>query len=693
MIRIASVTISTLWLYLLSLGAIVPAATVSLSDKDDTLLMFVGEDLGVLSIASRREESAWQAPAVARVITGDELREQGIRTLGHALEMVPGFYMVRKEWGTQPYLRGIPNPVLFLYDTIPLGSDISKSFHPLDHELSLAPIKRIEIVRGPGSVLWGPDAFAGIVNVVPMTGKDLDGMETGILYGGPGNQGAAYVNMGHNADQWDAFLSVSGRSGEEDDSKCNIVKFWGPIPYEERFGENEPGRSHYLEVSGNFSFRDWFTVSTLFSDYERSYAMSDDSGDIDLTWPESRSGPFGFIKLEGKKDLDRFSALRFTGAYTWLDPEYEIIDRTLEQKERTSYGEVIYDRSFLTGKGLFTSGLSFRKKQIENAPIWKGYFPDFLGQEDDPVTGISVPIIEEKDYDTNLRSLFGQYTHMIGDIDLWLGLRYDDHDVYKDHMSYNTGISWSPSAKWMLKLLYGTAYRTPYARQLLKWSLWATDRLEDEPELENIKTLSMQIVWQPSGRASLSLCGFSSKIKDHVMEDPYAGLSQRNSQDIKGVEIQGHISPLKGLDLSANLSLMDNSGPDETYHYFSHFEEGDPGEWVPVYEDRSYPFDAGPSRLFNLMGTWQPIGGVSLFGRLSYSSSRQLIFPGAEDFPSIPGAWLLDMSAVIRDIVMPGLDLEFSLRNLTDKQYETVGTYTVIEGEPFSAEIMLRMRW
>ncbi|MBW2204135.1 MAG: TonB-dependent receptor plug domain-containing protein [Deltaproteobacteria bacterium] len=152
------------------------------SAENDTVLMFVGEDLEVLSIASRREEGAWQAPAVAEVITRKDLWEQGVRTLSQALEMTPGFYMAQKEWGSESYLRGIPNSTLLLYDTVvPMGSNATKSLQPLDYELSLAPVKRIEIVRGPGSVLWGPDAFAGIVNVVPLTGKDLDGVETGIL--------------------------------------------------------------------------------------------------------------------------------------------------------------------------------------------------------------------------------------------------------------------------------------------------------------------------------------------------------------------------------------------------------------------------------------------------------------------------------------------------------------------------------
>ena len=279
--------------------------------KSDTLLMFVGEDIDVLSIASRREESAWQAPAVATVVTREEIWERGVKTLSQALEMTPGFYMAQKEWGSESYLRGIPNSVLFLYDTVPLGSDVTKSLQPLDYELSLVSVKRIEVIRGPGSVLWGPDAFAGIVNVVPMTGKDLDGVETGLLYGAPGNQAAAYANMGHDGGDWDLFLSVRDRTGQEDDATCNIVRYWGndgvhPYPYEDRFGEEQLGRSRYFEASGRFAFKDWFSVSGLISDYKKPYAITGpaESSSQELTWPESRGGPFGYVKLEANKDLD-----------------------------------------------------------------------------------------------------------------------------------------------------------------------------------------------------------------------------------------------------------------------------------------------------------------------------------------------------------------------------------------------------
>ena len=664
------------------------AESVPIAGSNDTLLMFVGEDLNVLSIASRRQESASQAPAVARVVTRKELRERGARTLSQVLETEPGFYMAKKEWGTKPYLRGIPESILFLYDTVPLGSDISKVLHPLDDELSLASVKRIEIIRGPGSVLWGPDAFAGIINVVPMTGKDLNGAEAGISTSrnNSENQRGFFLNMGHDAGPWNAFLSVSGREGTKDGA-CTLVQFWGdgnapPVAPKDRYGMEDPGTSHYAQASGNLSLGDWFTLSGLVSDYKRPYAMSaiTRKGE-ELTWRESRSAPFGFIKMEAKKDLDRSSALRFTGSYSWINPEYETIDITFKQRERTTYGEIIYDRSFLAGRSLFTGGASYRKKDIHDAPIWDSYLPDYLGSDNETF----LPRISEEDYNTSLVSVFCQYNHKIGNVDLWLGLRNDDHDEYRDHLSYNVGAVWSPDSRWVLKLLYGTAYRTPFAKQLLD---------EEKPELEKIKTLNAQVAWNPSKRAGLSLCGFASWIESHTMEDPYAGLSRPNSQDIVGLEIEGHLSPVDSLDLSANLTLVNNSGPDETYHYLDHIEGGPPPKpWIYVYEDLNYPYDAGPGTIFNLTGTWRPFEKATIYGRIGYSSSRDLIYPRSASFVSVPGVWLADLCATVRDVAGIGLELELSVRNLMDRNYETPGTYDLIEGDPAAVSVTLRKRW
>jgi outer membrane receptor protein involved in Fe transport len=522
-----------LYLIMLILWVVMPSSGYSV-ETDDTMLMFVGEDLNVLSIASRREESARQAPAIANVITRQMMETNGAYTLSQALAQTPGFYMASKEWGTQPYLRGIPDSVLLLHDTVPLSSDMTKSVHPLDDDLSLAGIKRIEIIRGPGSVLWGADAYAGIVNMVPLTGKDVCGVETGVHYGTPGSQSGFYVNTGHDGGKWDAFLSVSGREADSDDRTANVVSFWGdndtnlPVPPEDRYGYARADRPHYLEFNGNANLGDFLTLSGRFSDYTRPYTLSEENNE--LSWRESRSTPVNYLKLDGKKNLDSDSLIRYTGYYSSINSTYKVIDLEFSPQEYTLYHELVYDRSFLSGKGQLTTGGAFRRKQVEDAPIWDSYLPDYLGEENTTF----LPGITEEDYRTDLWSMFGQYSHKIGKADLSFGVRHDEHEAYKDRTSYNTGLVWPMTQQWIIKALYGTAYRTPFARQLIE---------AEDADLEEINTTSVKLSWLPAQTIDLSICGFINRLDDHIMEDPYAGLSIPNHQKIEGIELEGLMRP------------------------------------------------------------------------------------------------------------------------------------------------------
>ncbi len=655
----------------------------SAADCGDTMLMFVGEDLEVLSIASRREESASQAPAVAEVVTREMLEANGAFTLAQALDMTPGFFMAQKEWGSQPYLRGIPDSVLFLHDTVPMLSDTTKSVHPIDEELSLASVKRIEIIRGPGSVLWGPDAFAGIVNVVPLSGKDFCGVETGVWAGAPDEPKGFHINAGHDGGDWDGFLSLAGREMAPDDRTADIVRFWGdhtgaPVPPEGRYGALQPDRPQYIEITGNASFRNWLSVSGRFSDYSRPYAISDAGRDV--VWLESRETPVHYIKAEGKVDMPPDSAIRYTAYYSGMESDYRVIDTGFSPTEKTAYGEVLYDHNFLSGRGLFTGGVSFRRKQVDDAPIWDSYLPDYLGPDNESF----LPGITETDYDTELWSFFGQYTHKLGPLDLCLGLRQDEHDTYHDRLSFHAGVVWSAAADWTLKTIFGTAYRTPFARQLLD---------ENEPELEKVTTLNTTVAWSPSEKTELSLGGFVNRIDDHIMEDPYAGLSNPNHQTIRGIEASGRLMPVDGLELGLNLTLLDNTGPDEVYRYNDYSFIRPDGTVVDHYVDLQYPFDTGPETLMNLTATWQPLDRLTLFSRLRYFSGQELIYPRNEDRVPVSSQWLLDMNCAVEDVIFERTDLTISVLNVADSSYKIPGTYSTIEGAPFEFQIRIRRRW
>mgnify|MGYP006270869159 CR=1 FL=1 len=648
------------------------------------MLMFVGEDLEVLSIASRREESAWDAPAIAQVIPRRTLRERGIDTLSAALEQVPGFSMAEREWGTLPYLRGIRNSVLFLYDAVPLTSDVSKSLHPLDEELSLFPVKRIEIIRGPGSVLWGPDAFAGIVNVVPLTGADLQGVETGVLGAAPDREGGAFLNAGGTWGGWDLFAAVSARRYTPDPNEDGVTRFFDAVPPPvdpgQRLGPIDPADGYFLEGMGRIGYEDWLTVTARFSDNRRPYVRRNDAESI--SWEEERQTPQQLVKLELRKDLDRHSALRFMGSHLWLDVNTRVIDREFEQTERTSYAEMLYDRSLFAARGLLTAGLSYRYKDVGDAPIWDGYLPEFLG----PQNTLLVPVITQEDYETELWSVFSQYRQKVGTVDLWGGARFDNHDSYQDHLSYNLGAAWSPGRDWRIKLLYGTAYRTPFARQLLD---------AERPELEEIRSINLQVAWKPGPDYDITMGGFASRIDHHIREDPFAGLSEPNHQDIRGLEAAAKWAVRPSFDLEANVTWLENSGPRETYSVNDFTFIRPDGTVEQNFVEVESPYDPGADLLANLMGTWRPISGITAFLRVGYVADRHLIVltNGAFQTTTVSGFWRFDGNLLWEDVGGSDLDFNLAVENLLDSDYESPGTYGRVEGTPFTARFTVRKHW
>jgi outer membrane cobalamin receptor len=640
----------------------------------DTMLMFVGEDQEVLSIASRRTEAAWSAPAVADVVTKEEMDSKGAFTIADALEDTPGFYMNRTEKGSIPYLRGIENSALFLYDTVPMGSGIRKSGAMIDHQTSLAPVKRIEVVRGTGSVLWGPDAFAGVVNVVPMTGKDLDGVQTGLIFTAPDTPGEAFVNFGRHQGDWATFFSVSGRQGSENDDAFNVINFWHdhvtPEPPDTRFGTGQVDDSRAVNVYGSAMFQDWLTLSVRVSDSTNAYTAF--NWDHTHAWEEQVDARSTVVKLEAARRFTPDSGLRFTGYYSHTGIDQSIVDLDMDHSESTAYGEFIYDQALFHARGLLTAGASLRRDDSDPVPVWESFFPDFFDERNRYV----LPLRHTIDVENDLSSVFAQYRHDFDWFEIWAGTRYDNHSAYEDKTSASAGLAWNPGP-FRIKTIYGTAYRTPFASQL---------KTGEPDRLEEIRNLNVRISWEnPDTRAAVTF--FRNKIDNHVTEDRYAGagLSSPNSQTIDGVELALEHKLVDRLTLSGSLTLLDNTGPDETYFYLSH---GFPED---VFLERAYAYDTGPDILGSVKGTWRITDSVTLVPELRYFSGRTLYYPKDDITRTCAGAWTADLNLMIRDRFP--FDLSIHLNNLFDTDYSSPGLYSVIENQGFSGAVMLRMNW
>ena len=647
----------------------------------DTSLLFVGEDLSVVTIASRRAESPEKAPAVVNVITREDLECHGVRTLGEALSMLPGFYISPKEWGSRPFLRGASNSILFLYDSVPLTSDSTKSVHPLDEELSLAPIERIEVIRGPGSVLWGPDAFAGIVNIVPRRGRDLEGLELKTRLGTPDHEKSASISWGHNAGLWEGFLSVSANKIKPLEDKYNIVRLVGdestPVSPDKRFGHSKIDESEYLEAVLNFSWQDWLHMSGRWSNADRPYVLK--HPEKDLKWAGKRESPFRFVRIEMERPLEH-SDIRLNAYYNELDYREEEIDRSWKQKSHVSYAEILYDRELWDAKGLFTLGMSYRYNRITGAVIEHPFDPDIL----DDIYDFFTPPIKQEDFNTSLPSFFGQVRHHWNHLDAWLGLRLDDHSQYSRTISHNMGIRWFPRSSWYVKLLHGTAYRTPYNKEFV-------GKTDLDPE--RVQDFSVNVVWNPHPSFTCSATTFWNEIRHHIQEDPYGGLSDPGSEDIYGLELDLNWQLSQSLRFQTNATFLSQNGDNERYSVPFYYLNPDDGTLVEGKKVWEVPFDTGPRNLFNARLLWNPLDRMDFSVRLQYADSRTIYYQKGEMRYSTTPAWIFDTTVTVRDVMFQGLDFQLALKNVFDRHYEVPGTYSPIKAAPFEAYFGLKWHY
>ncbi|MEN8689633.1 MAG: TonB-dependent receptor plug domain-containing protein, partial [Desulfobacterales bacterium] len=378
---------------------VVAADQQPVESSEETLLMFVGETEPVVTVASRLPESPTTAPAMVTVVSREQIDRHGYRTLAEVLNDQVGFYMSAGGRGTVPYLRGLRDSILFLYDGVPLATDVTKNFSVLDREISLDAIERIEIVRGAGSVLWGADAFAGVVNIVPKSGQPQAGVEAGLEVGNDDLYGGT-LNWARSEHDWDAFLAAAGLRETLDDADS----------------------SHYGELVGTLNLGGWLHLSGRWSDFERNYTMNE-KGAEDIRSPGTREAPVNYLKATASK-VHGPSHYTLMGFYQHTDFKMRDADLERSQRNHVWHAELTWDRRIMS-RGLLTLGASWRRNDVDDAIVRDGFIPL------PPGGGFFVPQIAQADFTNDLGSLYAQFRYQLWQGEWWAGLRLDDHSEYE----------------------------------------------------------------------------------------------------------------------------------------------------------------------------------------------------------------------------------------------------------------------
>jgi len=201
-------------------------STYAVQQSDEEELALAYGDKSFVTIATGNRQPIARAPSVATVVTAEDIAAIGAADLNEVLETVPGLHVSRSPIGYNPIytIRGIYtqyNPqVLMLVNGIPITSVYVGDRSQVWGGMPVENIARIEVIRGPGSALYGADAFSGVINIITKISTDINGTQLG-LRAGSFNSRDAWVQYGGTLGSFDAAAYL--RAGTTDGQRQIIA--------------------------------------------------------------------------------------------------------------------------------------------------------------------------------------------------------------------------------------------------------------------------------------------------------------------------------------------------------------------------------------------------------------------------------------------------------------------------------------
>lgn len=208
----------------LAIASALCVSSPAFSDSSSTSSDDIGElslekmlDLEVVT-ASKSAQKASEAPATVYVITAENIAHRGYRDLEELLEDIPEVEIQHKsvaEYNNWYTFRGIAgnDKFIVLLDGFRIASPTGTP-HAIAHNYGLADAKRVEVILGPASALYGADAFGGIVNIITKTGADTEGFQIHASGGNFGTHDSSII-AGYHKDQLSISLNIQTYHSDE----------------------------------------------------------------------------------------------------------------------------------------------------------------------------------------------------------------------------------------------------------------------------------------------------------------------------------------------------------------------------------------------------------------------------------------------------------------------------------------------
>lgn len=528
----------------LCMVAMPPRVQAQAASEEEELSLLAFGDKAMVSIATGSQQSLRRAPAVATVITAQDIAAMGATDLDEVLETVPGIHVSRSVQGYSPLyvIRGIYsdyNPqTLVLQNGVPMTTMFIGNRGNAWYGLPLENIARIEIIRGPGSALYGADAYSGVINIITKTAADTPGTEFGVR-GGSFNTWNTWTQHGGQLGP----VSVAGylRVGHTDGFK-EQVDADKQSAYDQLFLTHAslapgPVNTGYDAVDGSLdlSYQQWRLRAgyKLRDNGETGPGVSGALDPVGRARSERVTADFSWNSIQIAKDWDLgfvASYLHYTqqfpgglqlfppGAFGGAFPNGMIgAPNTWEQQVRLSLVSTysgFTDHNLRFGLGHDDLDL-YRTQEIKNFILGGPKVP--------PIPTPGAEVIEFPAADSFLtphrRTVSYLYAQdewrLARDWTLTGGIRRDHYSDFGNTTNPRLALVWDASLDWTAKLLYGQAFRAPALTE--QYSI-NNPVVRGNPNLkpETIDTWEAAFAWQARPDTDVNLSLFRYKMKDII---------------------------------------------------------------------------------------------------------------------------------------------------------------------------------
>jgi outer membrane receptor for ferrienterochelin and colicin len=545
--------VSTLLVLLLSVaGFQAKGQQMAHTDTTDIYTLSLEELMSMTVTSSTKTEVSLQrAPSVVRLFTKEDIRQMGFQTLREVLDQIPGFEIQEYRAGHQlTWVRGVQarynNKVLLLIDGVPIRDSYYGNFN-VDEMIPIEIVERVEIINGPGSVLYGTNSFAGVVSITTKReGKNVS------VDGGTFN--AYSVNAQYSAKGFFANANVSRTDGFSPDFNSD-----GKVRNHDQSATNQSFMASYnikgLHLTGGVT------------DYKYPYKYRDSKGDYDF----HRRPLYGAASYDFSLGEHSDLKLRaFYNQYGFDIDKVKYVDATSDEVKEISsemLNSSLYGADaeyYLTkGNNSIVAGISVLSDHAQDIH-WE------RTQEGGTSVNKSGGMITG-DHNTFTRTnvgIFAQGSYAVSSrVGLTTGIRYDLLSNFDNQFNYRAGLTGSFTEHWYGKILFGTAYRIPSYREYLDVVSY-----NDELKPETLRTLEAQFGYV-SNKMDINITLYNNHYTDFISEVVVETIEENgvvrevddevsfnfDNRNITGLEMNGVLRPTSRWSIIAGLSYKLNA--------------------------------------------------------------------------------------------------------------------------------------